>query len=281
MVTALVLLSALLHALWNAALKTQRDKDVAGTAVVGVAAAAAVAAALVERALAPAPLFPLAAGAAWSAAAGLFEGAYFVLLVMALERAPLAAAYTASRGVAILAVWPVSIALLGEPVTAAALSGSALLCAGLAVSGAEQRGASARGLALACACGLAIAGYHLCYKEALATGARPPAVFALSLALAFPLNLARLGRARISALGRALAARPWLLGALGAAAAASFLLFLAALARGGAGAVLTLRNTSIVFTALIGWLLGERPSRAQLAGAALVAAGAILVGLSR
>jgi drug/metabolite transporter (DMT)-like permease len=44
--------------------------------------------------------------------------------------------------------------------------------------------------------------------------------------------------------------------------------------------VLTLRNTSIVFTALIGWIVGERPSRAQLLGAALVTGGAILVGLA-
>lgn len=281
MVAALVILSALLHALWNAVLKTRPEKDLTGAAVVGVAAVLAVAVALLVRAATPGALFPLASGIAWSAGAGLFEGAYFVLLVMALERAPLAAAYTVSRGVAILAVWPLSIAFLAEPITATSVAGTALLCLGLAASGAVKGAGSARGVALACVCGLAIAGYHLCYKQALATGAEPAGVFALAMALASPLNLVRLGRARIPALGRALRARPWFIAGMGATVAASFLVFLVALGRGGAGFVLTLRNTSVVFAALIGWTLGERPSRPQLIGAALVAGGAMLVGLSR
>ncbi len=280
MVAGLVLLSAVLHALWNALLKTQTNKDVAGAAVVGIAALAAVAVALVVWAATRAAPFPGPSGALWSAGAGLFEAAYFVLLVLAMERAPLAVAYTTSRGLAILAVWPLSVALLDEPVTAAAATGTALLCLGLVVSGAEK-GGSTRGVVFAGLCGLAIAGYHLCYKEALATGAGPAAVFAVALALAFPLQLVRLGRARLPVLVDELRARPWFLLALGAITATSFLIFLVALARGGAGFVLTLRNTSIVFTALIGWLLGEVPTRRQLSGAWLVVAGAVLVGLSR
>jgi drug/metabolite transporter (DMT)-like permease len=280
-VAALVLLSALLHALWNAVLKKQKDKDTAGAAVVSVCAAVAVATAILSWAISGATPFPHPAGLAWSVGAGLFEAAYFILLVLALERAALAAAYTVSRGVAILAVWPISIAFLAEPITAPALLGSALLCVGLVASGGGRAGGSARGIALAVVCGFAIAGYHLCYKQALEAGGEPTAIFAVALGLAAPLNVARLGRARFPALGRALRARPLLLGSLGAMTAASFLVLLVALGRGGAGFVLTLRNTSIVFAALIGWLLGERPSRPQLAGAVLVAAGAMLVGLSR
>jgi len=280
-VAFLVLLSALLHALWNALLKNEEDKDVAGAAVVGVAALAAVAVALNVWAFSSGQPFPTASGLWWSAGAGLFEAAYFVLLVLSLARAPLAVAYTVSRGLAILAVWPLSIALLDEPVTAASIIGSALLCLGLGVNGVGKGGGSARGIVFACLCGLAIAGYHLCYKQALATGAQPTAVFAVALGLAFPLNLARLGRLRLPALGRALRARPLVLLVLGGITTASFLLFLFALGRGGAGFVLTLRNTSIVFAALIGWSLGERPTRPQLIGATLVASGAMLVGLAR
>lgn len=282
MVAVLVICSALLHSVWNAVLKTQKDKDLAGATVVGMAAVVAVVVALAVLAFTPEAPFPRASGVAWSAGAGLFEAAYFVLLVMALERLPLAAAYTVSRGLAILAVWPVSVALLGEPITAASIAGTAVLCLGLVTSGLERReGSSAGGVALACLCGLSIAGYHLCYKQALAAGAQPAAVFAVALSIAFPLNLARLGRARIPALGRELRRRPWFAIGLGSMAAASFLILLVGLGRGGAGFVLTLRNTSIVFTALIGWAVGERPSRPQLIGAALVAAGAMLVGLSR
>jgi drug/metabolite transporter (DMT)-like permease len=42
----------------------------------------------------------------------------------------------------------------------------------------------------------------------------------------------------------------------------------------GAGAVATLRNTSVVFAVLFSWILGERPPLKQWLGAALVAAGA-------
>jgi drug/metabolite transporter (DMT)-like permease len=280
-VALVVIASALLHALWNALLKTEKDKEVAGAAVVGVAGTLAIAVALALWAIARETPFPVASGVLWSAGAGLFEAAYFVLLVLSLERAPLAVAYTVSRGLAILAVWPLSIALLHEPVSGASLAGSALLCLGLAATPAGKGSGSVRGLLFACLCGLSIAGYHLCYKEALETAAAPTAVFAVALGLAFPLNLMRLGRARLPALGRALRARPLFLLLLGAITTASFLLFLVALARGGAGFVLTLRNTSIVFAALIGWSLGERPTRPQLIGAALVSAGAVLVGLAR
>lgn len=281
MVALLVVVSALLHALWNALLKNERDKDVAGAAVVGVAAVLAIAVALIVWVVSPGEPFPTASGLGWSGGAGLFEAAYFVLLVVSLERAPLAVAYTVSRGVAILAVWPLSIALLDEPATAVSIIGTAVVCLGLGVNGTGKGGGSARGIVFACLCGLAIAGYHLCYKQALATGAQPTAVFAVALGLAFPLNLVRLGARRLADLARALRARPVVLLLLGGVTTSSFLIFLLALGRGGAGFVLTLRNTSIVFAALIGWSLGERPTRPQLFGATLVAAGAMLVGLAR
>ena len=281
MVAVLVIVSALLHALWNAILKKQEDKDVAGAAVVAVAALAAIAVALIMWAVGDATPFPRASGVAWSAGAGLFEAAYFVLLVLAMKRAPLAVAYTVSRGLAILAVWPISIALLGEGVTALSVAGTAVLIVGLACNSLSRDAGSAGGVMLACLCGLAIAGYHLCYKQALAAGGEPAAVFAVSLALACPLNLARLGRTGLARLLPAVRARPLLLLGMGAITATSFLVFLVALARGGAGFVLTLRNTSIVFAALLGWMLGERPTRPQLIGATLVALGAILVGAAR
>ncbi len=281
MVALLVVFSALLHALWNALLKNERDKDVAGAAVVGVAAVVAVAVALIVWAVSPAEPFPVASGVWWSAGAGLFEAAYFVLLVLSLERAPLAVAYTVSRGLAILAVWPLSILFLGEAISAVSIGGTAVLCLGLAVNGMGKGGGSARGIVFACMCGLAIAGYHLCYKQALGTAAQPTAVFAVALGLAFPLNLARLGRHRLADLGRAVRSRPLFVLLLGGLTTSSFLIFLLALGGGGAGFVLTLRNTSIVFAALIGWSLGERPTRPQLIGATLVASGAMLVGLAR
>jgi drug/metabolite transporter (DMT)-like permease len=65
--------------------------------------------------------------------------------------------------------------------------------------------------------------------------------------------------------------------AMGALCGGSFLILLEALSRGGAGFVLTLRNTSVLFATGLAASIGERPRHAQVAGAAFVAAGAILM----
>jgi uncharacterized membrane protein len=66
--------------------------------------------------------------------------------------------------------------------------------------------------------------------------------------------------------------------AAGVLCVASFLLYLEALALAGAGAMATLRNSSIVFAMLLSRALGgpsERRSWRQWGGAALVTAGAV------
>jgi uncharacterized membrane protein len=48
-----------------------------------------------------------------------------------------------------------------------------------------------------------------------------------------------------------------------------------ALVSGGAGFVITLRNTSVLFATGLAFAIGERPRRTQVIGAVLVAGGAI------
>jgi drug/metabolite transporter (DMT)-like permease len=64
---------------------------------------------------------------------------------------------------------------------------------------------------------------------------------------------------------------------MGVVCSGSFLILMEALAIGGSGYVLTLRNTSVLFAAGMAWWIGEAPSRLELAGAVLVAAGAALM----
>ncbi len=281
MIVALVLLSAFLHASWNALLRVEPDKDRALVAAVGAASALALAVAGVRWALGEAP-FAGAASVGWAAAAGVLEVAYFASLARALESGPLGPVYTVSRGGAVLLVWPLSIAAFGEAVTAPSLAGSAIVLAGLALSSAGMPrvpGRSARGGALAWAvtCAAAIAGYHLAYKASLGAGGSPSAVFAVSLALATAINVARLGaegRRRAAAIARTRAPRVLLMGAV---CGGSFLILMEALAAGGAGFVLTLRNTSVLFAVGLAWAIGEPPRRAPIVGAVLVAAGAVLM----
>ncbi len=277
LVLAAVLLSAFLHALWNAFLKKQPEPEVAAAAVILVCAAAAVLVALVS----PGPAFPTLASGLWSGLAGAFEAVYIIALSRALTRAPLGPVYTISRGGALLFVWPISVAFLDERLTIAVAAGTILVALGLVVTsglrGAERTPRAAVLLALVAASG--IAGYHLCYKQALAAGGVPTVVFAVSMAVAVPLNLARLGglaRRRLRAIVRG---RPLAYLASGLVAAASFLVFLHALEHAGAGAVFTLRNTSIFFAQAMSWALGERPTLRGAAGAAAVVGGAILLSI--
>ena len=60
-------------------------------------------------------------------------------------------------------------------------------------------------------------------------------------------------------------------------ASVGFLVFLYAMKKEGAGVVLTLRNTSILFAQVFGFIMGDRPKRLGIIGALLVFAGAVLL----
>jgi drug/metabolite transporter (DMT)-like permease len=103
-------------------------------------------------------------------------------------------------------------------------------------------------------------------------------VFAVSLGFATVINLVRLrARGRATAL-TAFRQRTWRLLLIGALCSAAFLIFLVALGRGGAGLVLTLRNTSVIFATAASAAIGERPGRRQVVGACVVVLGAALLG---
>jgi drug/metabolite transporter (DMT)-like permease len=270
----LVLLSALLHALWNALVKRERQPDLATIGVLGVSALLAFVSAL---ALSRHPLARASLG--WAVIAGLFEAAYAFTLGRALLEAPLSLAYPLSRGVAIVVVWPLSVALFHERASVLSVAGAVAVTVGLfLIPGLEARGRAARGVFPAVLCGLAIAGYHLAYKNSLLAGGDPVFVVATSLGLACFLNLAAVPR-RVAPLVALVRERPATILLAGAACSGSFLLFLVALAEGGAGAVLTLRNVSVVFALGFALALGESPRPLRVAGSLLVAAGAVAVAL--
>jgi drug/metabolite transporter (DMT)-like permease len=275
----LVLSSAFLHASWNALLKRHPNPEVGVVSVISVAMVGGGLWALGMRGEA----FPTRAGLAWALAAGACESVYLASLARALAQAPLGLAYTVSRGGAMLLVWPVSVLWLGESVSPWTVSGAALLGVGLGVMHLSRpRGPAATGIAWAALAAVAIAGYHLSYKLALGEGAQPPALFATGLLVALPVLVLERGR-RLgwAPLRREALVRPGLVLVAGVVCTLSFALLLSALASGGAGAVLTLRNTSIAFALGLAALGGERLERRQLSGAALVAVGAVLLGVPR
>jgi drug/metabolite transporter (DMT)-like permease len=274
--------SAFFHALWNALLRVEPDKD---RGVVGAIAVGSTFAGIIAVARWAAGDVPFATTEAllYTLLAGVFEAIYFVTLARALEAGPLGAVYTISRGGAVLVVWPASIALFTESVTWASGTGSIVVLGGLVLAGVGARGVrggnAKTGVMWAAVCAVSIAGYHLAYKAALGYGGSPSATFAVSLGLSAVLSFIRLGRDGRRALGTLFATRALRLGLMGIVCGGSFLILMEALARGGSGYVLTLRNTSVLFAAGLAFAIGEKPARAELVGAGLVAAGAVLMSL--
>ena len=283
MTTVLVLVSAFLHAAWNALLKREVDKDRALIAAVALAGLLAIGVASVRAFAGGEVPFPTAASFGWALVAGGCEQLYFLGLARALDRGPLGPVYTISRGGAVVVVYPFSIRLFHELVTRSSLVGSALVVLGLVLSGLRTAGSvvgramTSSATLLAIGCAFAIAAYHLAYKAAMNAGGASSAVFAASLTFATAINVVRTGpagRRAVTALVRA----PRIL-VMGALCGGSFLLLIEALATGGAGFALTLRNTSVLFALILAWAIGERPRLAPALGAALVAAGAIAMSL--
>jgi drug/metabolite transporter (DMT)-like permease len=177
-----------------------------------------------------------------------------------------------------LVTWPISVVLLGERFPWAARAGAFLIALGLALTALHPRErATAAGLGWAAVSAVCIGGYHLCYKLALEAHAEPAALFALALGCALPINAVCLGSTAWRRSWAALRRNPLAMVAGGASCTASFLVFLKALSLSGAGAVLTLRNTSVLFAQVLAVWAGERVSRRALSGALLVAGGAALL----
>jgi len=293
----LVLASALAHATWNAILKRSRDPEDAGIAMLVLSGIASVGVAVAVGG----PL-PSRSAVLWSLLSGGFEAAYFATLARALARAPLGSVYTVVRGGALVLVWPISVLALGEHPTRFSVAGTLAVLLGLVAVGASQRpatpaaeeggparggtgiaaagaAASARsGLLVAAASAVFVAGYHVADKIALSHGGSPSAVNAISLATGAALNLVRRGRGSARAVA-ALRAQPGACVSAALLAGGSFLLFLMAMRQSGAGVVMTLRNTSILFAQVLAFAMGEPLRRLAVVGAVLVTAGAVLLAL--
>jgi drug/metabolite transporter (DMT)-like permease len=282
MIVALVLFSAFLHAAWNALLKREADKDRTLIAAVGVGTLFALVVAAGRALVTRVPPFETRAAVGFAVVAGVFEQVYFLTLARALDRGPLGPVYTISRGAAVLLVYPLSVAIFAEATTPLSVAGSTLVLAGVVIS--DWRFGRASGMPLdatlwALVCAAAIAFYHLAYKAALARGGGPSAVFAVSLSVSTAISLVRTGGEGRGAAAVLLRTSPAKVVLMGMLSGGSFLILIEALARGGVGFVLTLRNTSVLFALIFAWLIGERPRFVTALGALLVAIGAALMTL--
>ena len=261
----LALGAAILHALWNLLLASSRD----------VLAATAVA--LCASLIVAAPFAVLTWGVdreavPWLAASAALELAYFFTLTAAYARAELSLVYPVARGGA-----PVLV-LLGALATGVVPSGiEALGVLGVAVGVILVRGihgGDRLGVVLGLVIAAQIAGYTLVDAEGI-EHANPVPYLLLALA---PTALAAAAVCRRERLRTELSPSAVLAGCGGFLA---YVLVLAALELAPAAPVAAVRETSVLFAVVLAApLLGERVTRTRLAGAALVVAGVVALGMA-
>lgn len=272
LVVALVLGSALLHASWNALLRADADR----LKFITVMSACCALIALPVALIAPKP-----APEAWPyvAASGAVQIAYCLLLVRAYRDGHLAQAYPIARGTAPLLVTLGAALFAGERLSPLGLAGVALVSTGITTLTFGKGRPDVRTAAAAVATGAAIASYMVidglgvrlsgsaigyAAWQAVAQGAPMPFVYLLLRArwpaLAWDANLARV--------------------AVGAAISVlAYGVVLWAMSLSPMGQVSALRETSILFAAVIGAVFLREPFTPRgLLGAAMIAGGAVALG---
>jgi drug/metabolite transporter (DMT)-like permease len=279
---AIVLLAAVLHAVWNAMIKASGDRAVSlGLIALGHTLLGGVATLFV-------PL-PSAAAFVFILASTVVHCLYYLLIFHAYRLGDLSLVYPIGRGSAPVLVTLGAFLALGETIPAGGWAGVfAVSCGVLLVTWRGGRHAPPRSLEassrpailLALATGATIASYSVIDGVGARTAGDTATyvawlflfegvIFAWFLATR-PLDFATLR------------ARSWAIGLAGGfISAAAYGLAIHAKTIAPIGLVSALRETSVIFAAGIGVvLLGERPWQPRLLAAAVVAAGIVLIALA-
>jgi drug/metabolite transporter (DMT)-like permease len=272
-VALLVLLSALMHATWNFSLKTSPDRllDTVGLAVGGSVLAAC---------LLPFVPLPEPECLPWLGLTLLVHVGYFLALVETYRYSDLSIAYPLMRGAA-----PVLVALgsllVGEAVSTGLLAGIALIGAGILLPvglGLRHGSVTRAGIGFALGNAVIIAIYTLSdgIGVRLSGSAAAYTLWLYFLNVWGILLLAWRQRGRVVMTHLRQRWRIALIGAM--LSLGSYGIVLWAMTTTSIPAVAALRETSVIFAALLGTLLlRETMGRWRIAGALLVAMGAAVI----
>ena len=263
-----------MHAAWNALIKTSRDISL-DTALVACTAALIAAVLL--------PFLPLPASSSWPFLAMSFgvQLAYYRLLASAYRHGDLSYAYPLMRGMAPPLVAVTGAFVLDDPASPWLWSGVALISTGVIMIG-GWRLIMARTPSRATRFALANAAVIAAYTLVDGIGVRQSGnalsyglwlFFLIGLPI-IPMVLWRRGRVLAEHLRRAWP-RSLLTGGLSVAV---YLIALWAMTQAPIAAVAALRETSVIFAALIGAVWLKEPfGRQRIAGACVVAVGIALL----
>lgn len=271
-VIGLALFAAMLHAVWNAFLRSGGDR--LWTVTVMSFASTVVALPFLF-------VLPLPASAAWPfvVLSAILQVGYSVFLVAAYRYGELGQVYPVVRGTVPLLVTLGGFAIAGDRLSMFQIGGIALIAFGILSLSVGKARASLGSILFALATGAIIAGYAMVdsigVRRAGASGAYTAWVLLLYGILLPAAFVAMRGKLTVNFRS----GDTWQALAGGLVAMIAYGVVVAAFALGPAGPIAALRETSVVFAALIGWLfLGEALTVRRIFACLVVAAGAILLG---
>ncbi len=279
-----VLGGAVLHAGWNALVKSSGDKEL-DTALVHFLGAVVALPLLLIVGLPPAAALP------FIAASLVIHIGYYIALAGAYQHGELGLTYPIMRGFAPLLVALGSSAVLGESPSAAAWTGIVCITLGVALVGLAHPGQTLhhrKALAYAFTNALIIAIYTFVdgkgVRATVATG-HTAAAYVMLLFVLDGLPYPSLVYFKRDAAGRqailAYARKRWPLAAIGGTASiGSYAIALWAMTVAPIASVSALRETSVLFAALLGvWLLKERFGLQRGIGTLAIVAGVVALRL--
>ncbi len=270
-----VLVGALLHASWNALVKSSEDKAL-DTALIHVLTS------LVAVPMVMVVGFPEPAAWPYIAASVTVHIGYYVALTGAYRHGDLGLTYPLMRGVAPLLVALSAALTLGEVLSPMAWAGVLGVSCGVLVLGLSRHALDspkAVGFALANAVIIAV------YTVVDALGVRASGNAAQYVATLFLIDGWPFGLMVLARRGRAVAwpyvLRRWPVAAGGAAASfGSYSIALWAMTRAPVASVAALRETSVLFAALLGsWFLKEAFTGRRIVGVLVIVAGVMALRL--
>lgn len=271
-IVLLILFAALLHASWNALLRGGADRLWSMTIMCLAVAIASVAIAL---------FLPPPAKASWMYAAisATLHVGYNLFLVMSYRVGDLGQTYPIARGSSPILVTIAAAVLAGESVGMGALFGIVLVSAGIISLAFKGRRLAVPSLPYALATGCFIAAYSVTDGIGVRLSGAPMAYTAWLCALwGILMPLVYIGLRGANSL---FTLRPGFVTSFigGLVSLLAYGIVIYAMSDAPMGAVSALRETSVLFAALIGYFfLGETLTARKMLACAVIAIGTIIIG---
>lgn len=271
-IVLLILFAALLHASWNALLRVGADRLWSMTMM---CVAVAIASSVIAVFLAP----PAPASWPYAVLSGLLHVGYNLFLVRSYKVGDLGQTYPIARGSSPILITLCALVFAGETVSTNALVGIVLVSGGIISLAFRQRRLAVPSLPYALGTGFFIAAYSVTDGIGARLSGAPMAYTVWMCALwGVLMPLVYIGLRDTRSL---FAPRPGVITALigGLVSLLAYGIVIYAMSHAPMGAVSALRETSVLFAALIGYLfLGESLTVRKVLACVVIATGTMLIG---